>query len=302
MIKVETITSKYDGLSLELEMIIPDKDIRGIVQISHGMAEYKKRYRDFMKYLSDYGYVTIINDHRGHGSSVSKKEDLGFFYTEDINAIVNDLHQITIYIKEKFPNVPLYLFSHSMGTLVARNYIKKYDYEIDKLILCGPPTKNSAVDLGIILSKISKKLRGEKYRNKTIDKIVFGSFNKGYIKENSWICSDEKLVDKYSDDEFCGFKFTNNGFINLFKLLKEAFSKDGWGVKNPNLPIFMIAGKDDPVIQGEKKFNHLGEFLKEVGYKNVTQKLYEGQRHELLNETKNLETYKDILKFLDSKN
>ena len=100
--KIEKIKSSSDNLELELAYIEPKEEIKGVVQISHGMSEHKERYYDFMEYLKNQGYVVVINDHRGHGSSVKNKEDLGYFYTEDINYIINDLYDVTKYIKNKY--------------------------------------------------------------------------------------------------------------------------------------------------------------------------------------------------------
>ena len=121
--KTAQIISSYDGLSLEI-LCVESENPKGIVQISHGMAENKERYIPFMKFLAKHGYTTVIHDHRGHGKSVRKQEDLGYFYNGKEKAIVEDLHQITLWIKEEYPNLPVYLLGHSMGTLVARNYIK----------------------------------------------------------------------------------------------------------------------------------------------------------------------------------
>ena len=133
--KTFKIKSNYDGL--ELDGIIKKTKTKpiGIVQISHGMAENKERYKDFMKYLSAKGYIVVIHDHRGHGKSVLKSDDLGYF-NSNRNILVEELYQVTTYIKELYPNLKITLFAHSMGSLVARLYIQKYDNMIDKLILC----------------------------------------------------------------------------------------------------------------------------------------------------------------------
>ena len=117
MIKKDWIKSSSDELKIELAYTVPKGEIKGIVQISHGMSEHKERYFKFMEYLSENGYVCIINDHRGHGNSVKSSKDLGYFYTEDTNFIIDDLYDVTKYIKNKYPNHKIYLFSHSMGTL-----------------------------------------------------------------------------------------------------------------------------------------------------------------------------------------
>ena len=123
---IKKITSKQDGLKLEIA-IMECENPKGIVQFSHGMAEHKERYFDFMQYLNDRGYICVIHDHRGHGSSVKSKNDYGYFYTENADYIVEDLFQVTEYVREMYPGLEVTLFSHSMGTLVARCYLKKYD-------------------------------------------------------------------------------------------------------------------------------------------------------------------------------
>lgn len=298
--KIEKIKSKKDNLEIELAISEPSSiEPKGIVQISHGMAEHKERYFDFMEYLSSKGYICVIHDHRGHGASTKDFNDLGYFYTEDINYIVDDLYQVTEYITSKYKNINLYIFSHSMGTLVSRNYLKKYDDKIQKIILCGPPTENKLAGVGVFFAKLVKTLKGEKYRSKFLNTLTFGSYNTKHKIENGWICSNEKAVEGYNKDNLCGYIFTTNGFINLFKLMKEAYNKKNWQMKNKNMPIFIIAGKEDKVIQNEGKFEHLKLFLQTMGYTNIKSKLYEGKRHELINEDNHMEVYQDVLDFIE---
>ena len=135
-----------------------------------------------------------------------------------------------------------------------------------------------------MLQKIALKKNNHKFKDAKSD--------------NSWICSDDKTVEVYDHNDLCGFTFTINGFENLFKLMKDIYSKKGWSLNNKDLPILFIAGKDDPIILNEDKWTKSQNFLKEIGYKNVTGKLYEGLRHEILNEKNNEEIYKDILDFI----
>lgn len=296
--EIVKLNSNFDNLELELAITKPKKEVIGIIQISHGMSEHKERYYDFMKFLSNKGYVCVIHDHRGHGNSVKNNDDFGYFYTEDYNAIIQDLHQVTEYIKSEYKGLKVFLFSHSMGTLVARNYLKKYDNEIEKLILCGPPTKNNLAYIGLGLAKFLKVFEGEKERSKFLDKLVFAGFNKGKSKKNEWISMNPENVDKYNEDSKSGFIFTINGFINLLNLVINAFKTEEWEVNNTELPIFIIAGTDDPVIQSKKKFDELIEFLHSLGYININTKLYDNRRHELLNEIGKGEVYQDIYEFI----
>lgn len=298
------IKSNQDGLELKVTIIKPEGEIKGVVQISHGMAEHKERYYDFMKYLAMQGYVTVINDHRGHGGSVKNKEDLGYFYDKTSNYIVEDLYQITTFIKEKYPDKKIILFGHSMGSMVVRKYIKKYDKQINSLIVCGSPSKNPFIGLALIVVNILKIFKGEFYRSPLIQKLAFGSYNKKIknpISENAWICANEETVKKYDKDDLCGFIFTLNGFKNLFSLMKDIYDKKGWKIANKELPIFFIAGQEDPVILGIKQWLKAQEFLKSRGYKNVSGKLYKNMRHEILNEKNNKQVFEDIKQWIDKK-
>lgn len=296
-----TIYSNCDGLPLSTAIFIPEEEVKGIVQISHGMAEHKERYFSFMEYLTERNYVVVINDHRGHGESVRDKNDLGYFYDESGEYIVKDLHQITLYMKERFPGKPVYLFGHSMGSMVVRMYIKKYDSEIDKLIVCGSPSKNPLVDVALFVVRFQKLFKGDRYRSRLIQNLAFGSYNKNIdkpISDSAWLSSDENNVQNYDSDDLCGFIFTLNGFRNLFLLMKEIYITSGWALKNKDLPIMFIAGRDDPVIVSEDKWNESREFLQKLGYTNVRGKLYKGLRHEILNENIKENIYDDIVKFM----
>ena len=299
MIKYDFIKSSSDGLKIELAYTIPKDEIKGIVQFSHGMAEHKERYFNFMEYLSNNGYVCVINDHRGHGNSVKDKKDLGYFYTEDTNFIIDDLHDVTKYIKEKFSNQKLYLFSHSMGTLVARGYMQKYDNEIEKIILCGTPTHNPFTTFAITMAYFFKIIGMGKKPNKILNYLTFNSYNKEYKLENEWLSKNTNNISIYNEDELCGFTFTTNGFINLYKLLERAFDTKLYKVQNKELKIFLIAGDDDPVIQNNKKFEQLEKFLNKLGYENTERKLYPDLRHEILNEEEYEQIYNDILSFIE---
>ena len=133
--------SRADGLKLEVLVTEPPegRGLRGILQISHGMCEHKERYLDFMEYISSLGFACLIHDHRGHGASVRAEGDLGYMYGGGASALLADLHQLTGTARERWPGLPVVLFGHSMGSLAARCYAKRWDNELHELILCGPP-------------------------------------------------------------------------------------------------------------------------------------------------------------------
>lgn len=295
------IKSDFDQLPLDVLITSPSHP-KGIVQFSHGMCEHKERYLDFMKFLNQHGYVCCINDHRGHGRSVYAKEDLGYFYQDGHIGIVEDVHQLTLFMKKRYPLLPIYLFGHSMGSLVVRCYLKKYDQDIDGLIVCGSPSYNKAASLGIQLCSIISHIKNDHYRPKSIQKIAFDAFNKNFDSQvpNSWICSDHHVVTAYNQDPLCTFTFTTNGFLSLFYLMQETYSMEKWQMKNNQLPILFIAGKNDPCITNEKEFDKAVSLLKKVGYQHVSSKLFEHMQHEILNEKNKKYVYQYILKHLKS--
>lgn len=295
------IESKCDKLPLSIAIFEPEGEVKGIVQFAHGMSEHKERYFGFMEYLAEAGYVSIINDHRGHGGSVKNQEDLGYFYDETATYIVEDIHQLTLYIKEKHPNVPLFLFGHSMGSIVVRKYIQKYDSDIDKLIVCGAPGQNPAAGIAKVLIAVQTALKGDRYRSSLMYNLSVGGYSKAVSNaetECDWLSVNKENVKNYVEDPLCGFRFTLNGYKNLLGLLADIFKKTGWKVSKPSLPIFFVAGSEDPVIGGEKTWKASQQFLMEMGYKDVTGKLYKGLRHEILLENSKDEVYKDIIDFI----
>ncbi len=296
-----TIRSDYDQLELGVSIRLPENPV-GILQLVHGMAEHRERYHDFMNYCAQHGLVVIIHDHRGHGASVKSKEDWGYFGKDGTKSIVQDVHQITKYIQNRFPGLPLTLFGHSMGSLVVRCYIQKYDDDISKLIVCGSPSYQVGSKVGIVVAKMMQLFKNEKHRSNFINNLAFSKNMKKFKAEknpNAWIVSDPAVLAAYDADERDGFIFTLNGFETLFKLMQRAYSKKGWQMQNPDLPILFIAGADDPCVIDEKHFYRAVDFLRQRGYQNVSSKLYPGMRHEILNEVGKAQVWEDVLAYVE---
>ena len=295
------IESNQDGLLLALDLFLPQEQMRGIVQISHGMSEHRKRYYPFLSFLAKHGFVAVIHDHRGHGESIQDEEDLGYFGENGAEDIVKDVHQITAYLKTRFPNLPIYIIGHSMGSLIARVYLKKYDKEIDGMVLCGAPCNQRSINSQIFACRRLKEKQGQHYRSEKLHKLIFKHYLDAFpdhVSDMDWLCSDESVVANYIEDPLCGFTFTLNGFQSLFWLMEETYSKKGWMKKKMDLPILFLAGNMDPVIGNEKKWKQEQLFLKKIGYNNIQSFLFDGMRHEILNEVKKELVYEKILKFL----
>ena len=307
--KTYTLYSNQDRLPLSLAATTPEGQIRGIFQISHGMAENKERYLPLMEYLSRQGYACIIHDHRGHGGSVRSGNDLGYLYEGKDKAIVEDLHQVTLYAKNLWPDKPLILMGHSMGSLVVRCYLQTYAHELAGLIVCGSPSQNPAAGIALKLADIQAAIFGDHHRSKLITALAFGPYERRFPAEherNCWISANKENVAAYNASELCGFIFTVNGYHTLFSLLQRTYSKKEWdkaracgALTNLKLPIYFIAGEEDPCINTPKDWHNAIQFLKDQGFTQVSQTLYAGMRHEIHNEIGKEKVWADILAFSD---
>lgn len=307
--KCTKITSTYksrDGIhDISYHVWFPEGEARGILQISHGMCEYIMRYADFAEYMAEHGFIVCGNDHLGHGGSVDSNDELGYFsHDKGWQNVVADLHTLTMIMKSNYPDLPYYLFGHSMGSFMARAYCTKYGRELDAAVFCG--TGEGFDGLGAMIAAVSaiKKVKGGKYRSAFVNKLAFGAYNSRIENKKTqydWISRDCDIVDKYNADEKCTFVFTLNGFENLMEVLWYV-NRDKWfSTLRKDLPVFLIAGDADPVGNYGKGVTGVCEKMKDFQC-DVRMKLYHGARHELLNETNRSEVYKDVLDFLTMQN
>lgn len=299
-----TVRSSFDELDLSVLICRPEGTPKAVIQLVHGMAEHKERYLPFMEFLCSNGYACIMHDHRGHGASVRNTEDLGYMYSGGSEAVIEDIKAVNRHAASIFPESAIYLFGHSMGSLAVRCFVKRYDSLIDGLIVCGSPSRNPAAGAGKTLTKIISAIKGDRHRPAIVQKMAFDSFNKNFAMEgqNAWLSTDKAVVEAYNASPLCGYTFTANGFIGLFDLMQDTYSTGGWNVSRPELPVHFIAGSDDPCITSRKDFDAAVSHMKNVGYKAVTSHLYEGFRHEILNETEKQKVWDDILLLTDNWN
>lgn len=278
--------------------------IRGVVQISHGMAEYSNRYAGFALELCKSGYAVFISDHIGHGSSVTDKNMLGFFGENGEDTFVEDMKALTDIIKNEYNDLPLYLLGHGMGSLIARKYTAKYGYLLDGVIYTGTSGQNPALGVGIQLANTLIKQNGPYYRSELLDTIAFGTYNRKTEKRTDcdWVSRDTKEVDKFIADDLCGYKYTVSGMKALFLTLKAVSTRRWYNSVPLSMPILLLSGSMDPIGDYSKGVNEVYKTLKKTGHKYVTMKLYDGARHEILNEINRKEVYEDIIRWLNGSN
>ncbi len=285
---------------------LPSDGPKAIFQVAHGMAEHGERYEDFAKYLCEKGFALFINDHVGHGKSVKSDDDLGYFGEKNgWDALVEDEKTLTELIKSEYSDVPIIFLGHSMGSFIAREYIRRYgnDERIKAAVFCGSSGRNPAAAIAIKLADAIAKSKGSKHRSKFIDKMAFGPYNKRTENRTpfDWLSADNYEVDKYIDDKYCGFLFTTAGYRDLFTILNKVSGKDWYNEITKTLPMLLISGEDDPVGTYGKGIKQIYNDLIAAGTKDVTVKLFPGMRHEILNEVDRIQAYEYIASWADSK-
>lgn len=274
-----------------------------ILQIVHGMAEYVERYDEFAAYLANKGILVVGDDHLGHGKSVTPGEPYGYFCKEDApTVLVRDEHRLKKMIQEQHVGVPYIILGHSMGSFITRNYLLRYGSGIDGAIIMGTGMQPKAVVMAAAaLAAFQKVFCGGRHVSKLIDKAAFGSYNKRIESPKTdadWLSANEENVQKYLEDPLCGFVFTVNGFQTLFKLIRNLYDKEKLKTMPKNLPVFFVAGAEDPVGDYGRSVERVYQSYKDLGMENVQMKLYPGDRHEILNETDREDIYGDIYRWL----
>lgn len=294
-----TFDSRDGETKLHAVRWVPDGKALCIVQIVHGMAEYIERYEELAQFLAQKGILVTGDDHLGHGKSVPEDGTYGYFCEQDpATVVVRDVHRLKKITQEDYPGVPYVILGHSMGSFILRNYLFRYGTGIEGAIICGTGSQpQPLVKVCQAVAAIQGAFLGDAHVAKMIDKLAFGNYNKKIANAKTpfdWLCRDEKIVDAYMKDKWCGFTFTVNGFKTLFRLLDRLNQKDNLAKMPKDLPVYFIAGDMDPVGNYGEGVKKAYEDFCQAGMEKVTIKLYPGGRHELLNEMNKIQVYGEI--------
>lgn len=303
MIREMTLNSRADGLGVSVMVVTPREAPRAVIQLSHGVCGCKERFLPFMNYMAGKGIACVAGDHRGHGASVRSADDLGYMYEGGYMALVDDMRMITEWAHETFPDVPLYLLGHSMGSLAARVYTKYDDSAIDGLILTGSPSWNPFSRVGRMMAWLLCAVGLSHHRMKMVQMMTSAGYNRRFRSEGeqAWTCSDAQVRKSFADNPVCNFVLTANGSYNLMCMMEETYEQGRWTVSNPSMPVVFISGSEDPTMVSESKFHRAAQNLCDRGYTNVTSAIYPAMRHEVLNEIGKEELWDDILDFMGLK-
>lgn len=295
-----------DGTEISVSRWISESGVkpRAIVQISHGMAEHIQRYDNFARELVSQNIFVYGNDHRGHGVTGKMSNSLGYFADEDgFEKVVNDMFQLTSIIENEYPDVPIFLFGHSMGSFLSRRYIQLFGQKIAGVILSGTGADPGVMGkIGRLIAAREMKKKGRKSPSPLLNNLTFGSYNKGFRPnrtEFDWLCRDEKEVDKYIADPFCGGVFTSGFFNDLLGGLEVINKTIKISAIPTELPIYLISGSKDPVGNNTKGVLKIYQAFKQAGIMDVTYQFYDNARHELLNETNKEVVIADIMTWIN---
>ena len=283
------------------EVWIPEGKPQAVLQIAHGMAEHIGRYAHFASFLVEKNCVVVMNDHAGHGKSIHQKEHRGYFGEKDgWRNVIRDLKTLHNRVADEFSGVPMILLGHSMGSFLARAYAMIYPRDYDAYIFSGTAGKNPVIGVGRLVAKFERWKNGAMKESKRLKKMSTGSYNESFKKKGvkgNWLTSVEEVVAEYEKDPFSGFAFTAEAMLDLFGVMK-AVTGEQWAKKVPEAPIYLFSGDQDPVGAKGKGVRQVISWLEKTGHQDVSYRLYEGGRHEMLNEVNRLEVYEDIWSFL----
>lgn len=274
-----------------------------IFQVVHGMAEHIERYDEFARFLAQKGILVVGDDHLGHGKSVPEGGTYGYFCKEDAaNVLVRDEHRLKKMMQEQYPGVPYLIMGHSMGSFIVRNYLFNYGSGVSGAVIVGTGMQSKFTLLAArTVTAIQKLFLGPKHVGRFIDKASFGKFNDRFrpVRTNAdWLSRNEENVNRYLADPMCGFVFTLNGFAALFQLIHNCYKVEEIEKMPKQLPILLLSGADDPVGNYGKSVEAVYHSYLEHGMQNVQMKLYEKDRHELLNEVDREQVYGEVYRWI----
>ncbi|MBN2975236.1 alpha/beta hydrolase [Pseudomonas fluorescens] len=291
-----------DHSRLYVNQWMPEGPARAVLMLSHGMAEHSGRYARLADALCTAGYAVYALDQRGHGRTADEGT-LGLYAEEDgWNKVVGDLASLNHHVGQQHPGLPIILLGHSMGSYIAQAYLLHHSASLHGAILSGSNFQPVALYRAArVIARAERLRQGLRGRSALIDYLSFGSFNKAFKPNRTafdWLSRDPAEVDKYINDPLCGFRCTNQLWVDLLGGLQQISKASNLAQIDPGLPILVMGGECDPVSEG-KRLTSLANALREAGCQHLQLNIYPQARHEVFNETNRDEVTADVLTWLD---
>ena len=282
----------------------PEGEVKGYFHVVHGMTDHIHRYAPIMRDMAELGFICFGYDHIGHGYTANDDSELGYIAkTDGWDLLCRDVKVFSDAVKAEYgTDVPYVLMGHSMGSFIVRIATEKY-VRPDKLIIMGTGGKNPAAPIALVLIKIIRTFFGDKHISPLMNKLAFGSYNKRFgggseADPKPWLTCDESIRQVYYGDKFCTFDFTVTAMGDLIRIMKKVNGKAWYASVSKDLPILIVSGTDDPVGSYGKGVREVEDGLVRAGCKAKCI-LYEGARHEILNDNSKERATADILAFIE---
>jgi len=281
----------------------PEGEVKGVVQIIHGIAEYVERYDDFANYLNSCGYLVVAEDHMGHGKSIGKGTTQGYF-AGGWFAAVADSYQLLQMTKAEFPELPYILFGHSMGSFMTRTILAKYpESGIAAAVICGTGWMSPAVlQAGKLAAEMVCKRKGERTADEKLNALVFSGYNARVEHPRTsydWLNRDNRCVDAYVADPLCGFVPAAGLLRDMLTGIIHIQRKQTLSSMERSLPVFFIAGSDDPVGGYGKGVRKAAQAFRDAGMQRVDERIYPLCRHEIISELNREEVWEDVAQWIE---
>ncbi len=284
----ETIDSR-SGAAVHVYSRKAQGRARGIVLIHHGLAEHAGRYGRFAAELAGFGFHVFAHDHRGHGStSASDAPFRRFARRNGADRVLTDCRAVHTHALGRYPDLPVVVFGHSMGGLIALNYAETHGRD-----LAGAAVWNANFQTGLqervgrLALKAEKALKGSDVPSALLQRATFDAWGKAIDPRRTmfdWLSHDDAAVDAYIADPLCGFSPTLSMMEDVMTLIFRGGSQAGLDMLPPALPMHLVGGTDDPMTDKGEAIRWLGGHLRHAGSRDVTVEIIEGARHETLNE------------------
>lgn len=285
---------------------LPEGRPRAVLQISHGVAEYILRYEPLAEYLTARGLAVAGHDHLGHGGSVAPGGTRLYFGPKGSwNWVVDDLYARYNLLKRQFPDIPLFLLGHSMGSFLARTYLIRYPGTVDGCIIMGTGQMSAAlVAAGRAVAALERRRVGEDQTSPVVERLAFGAYNKRFAPNRTgfdWLSLNEENVDRYIADPLCGGNASIGLFREMLGGLRFIARPENLKKMNANTPVLFVSGAMDPVGDCGKGVRRAYRSFLRAGARDVSLQLYPELRHEILNEDCREDIFRDLYLWLTEK-
>ncbi|MDK1471998.1 alpha/beta hydrolase [Streptomyces sp. 549] len=299
----DTYTRAADNTAVATYTWLPDGPPRALVQIAHGAAEHAGRYDRFARHLTRHGYAVVASDHRGHGATAAGTGGPGVVGESGWRAVVDDLRTVADRALAALPEpVPHFLFGHSMGSQLARDYAQEYGAQLSGLLLSGTFRSLPGCETETAVRRLNEEIdaHGRAAPSSFVPEL-FGSLNDAFEHRTGfeWLSRDSAEVDRYVADKRCGFPFSAGLALDWVLGVRKANAPYALARVPRDLPVHVAVGDQDPCHQGMTLVYELLEDFRYLGLTDLTWRAYAGARHEILNETHRDQVHADLTAWLD---